>query len=247
MGKVVFITGATAGIGRATAELMLENGFTVWAVGRRFERLNELQKKFPETCVIGEMDVTNKESVDKFFADHDPNQIDILINNAGVAKGLEGSSAFRFEDWECMIDTNIKGLLYVTSKVLPALARKPGSHIVNLGSVAGKWVYPGGAVYCATKFAVRALSEGFRMNLLGKKVRITNIEPGMVETEFSKVRLGTQELSDKVYAGMTPLTAFDIAESILWCVSRPPHVNIAELTIFPVDQAGVGSTLVHRE
>lgn len=246
MAKIVFITGATAGIGRATAELMLKKGYTVWAVGRRLEKLKELQKKYPKTCVIGRVDVTSKKSVDDFFKKNKPEKIDILINNAGLAAGTEKTFEAKFTDWESMVDTNIKGLLYVMAKVLPHLAKKPGSHIVNLGSVAGKWIYPGGAVYCATKFAVRALSEGIRMDLLGRKVKVTNIEPGMVETEFSVVRLKDKKLADKVYSGMTPLKADDIAESILWCVERPAHVNISELTIFPVDQAGVGPHLVSR-
>jgi len=246
MAKIVFITGATSGIGFATAEMMLEKGYTVWAVGRREERLRQLRDRFPRSCVTGFMDVTDTKSVDEFFSKHDPSQIDILINNAGLAVGTEKAFEAPFEDWNQMLQTNVTGVLYVSSKVLPFLARKPGSHVVNLGSVAGKWVYPGGAVYCATKSAVRAFSEGLRMDLMGRKVKVTNIEPGMVETEFSLVRLKNPELAERVYAGMEPLRAQDIAESILWCLERPAHVNISELTLFPVDQAGVGPHLVAR-
>jgi NADP-dependent 3-hydroxy acid dehydrogenase YdfG len=143
-------------------------------------------------------------------------------------------------DWEEMIDTNIKGLLYMTRGVVGFMITKKSGHIVNLGSVAGRWTYPGGGVYCATKFAVRALSEGLRLDLIGTPIRVTNIEPGMVQTEFSLVRLGDQRKADQVYDKMTPLSAQDLAETILWCVQRPAHVNIQELVIFPTDQAGVG-------
>lgn len=150
----------------------------------------------------------------------------------------------RIADWDEMFDVNVKGLLSLTRGLLPFMIRNKSGHIVNLGSVAGRWTYPGGAVYCATKFAVRALSEGLRMDLVGTGIRVTNIEPGMVNTEFSKVRFGDQAAADKVYAGMTPLSAQDVAESILWCVQRPAHVNIQEIVIYPTDQAAIG--LVHR-
>ena len=244
--RIILVTGATAGIGLATALAFLGNGDEVWAVGRRLEKLKDLQKKFPKTCVIGKMDVTDKASVDAFFKKNSPEKIDILINNAGLAKGVAKLQDAQYSDIESMIDTNVKGLLYVTSKVLPLLSKKPGSHIVNISSVAARWVYPGGAVYCASKFAVRALSEGLRMDLMGSGVKVTDIQPGMVETEFSLVRTGDQKMAEKVYAGMKPLKASDIAESILWCVNRPSHVNVSELTLYPVDQAGVGPHLVSR-
>jgi 3-hydroxy acid dehydrogenase/malonic semialdehyde reductase len=139
-----------------------------------------------------------------------------------------------------MFDTNVKGMLYLTRAILPYMIKKKNGHIINLGSVAGHTVYPGGAVYCASKFAVRALSEGLRMDLAGTNIRVSNIEPGMVNTEFSKVRLGDQAKADQVYAGMTPLSPQDIAETILWCLQRPAHVNIQELIIYPTDQAAVG-------
>jgi 3-hydroxy acid dehydrogenase / malonic semialdehyde reductase len=244
--RTVLITGATAGIGWATALAFLEAGDVVWALGRRLEKLRELKKRFPKTCVIGKVDVTKKASVDQFFKINFAKKIDILINNAGLAKGTSKLQDGNYQDWEVMIDTNVKGLLYVTSKVLPSLSRKPGSHIINISSVAGRWVYPGGNVYSASKFAVRALSEGLRMDLMGTGVKVTDIQPGMVETEFSSVRFGNPELAAKVYSGMTALKASDIAESILWCVNRPSHVNVSELTLYPVDQAGVGPHLVSR-
>lgn len=245
--STILITGATAGIGWATAEAFLEQGHSVWALGRRLEKLKQLQKKFPKNCLIGKVDVTDRNSVDSFFKKNSPEKIDILINNAGLAKGTTKMQEADYQDWEVMLDTNIKGLLYVTSKVLPSLCKKPGSHIVNISSVAGRWVYPGGGVYAASKFAVRALSEGLRMDLMGTGVKVTDIQPGMVETEFSVVRTGSEKLAEKIYSGMKPLKASDIAESILWCVNRPSHVNISELTLYPVDQAGVGPHLVSRK
>lgn len=247
MSKVVLVTGATSGIGQATAELFLQKGYTVWAVGRRLEKLKELKKKYGKTCVIEKMDVTNEKSVKDFFTKHKPQNIDILVNNAGLALGTAKTQETSFSDWQTMIDTNVTGLMRVTSYVLPHIQKKKGAHIVNLGSVAGKWVYPGGAVYCSSKAAVRFFSEGLRMDLMGTGVKVTNIEPGMVETEFSVVRTRSKKLADKIYAGMDPLTAQDIAESILWCVERPARVNISELTIFPTDQAGVGPHLVARK
>jgi NADP-dependent 3-hydroxy acid dehydrogenase YdfG len=245
--KTVLVTGATAGIGYATAETFLTAGHTVWALGRRLEKLKELQKKFPKTCVAGQVDVNDHKSVDAFFKKNSPSEVDVLVNNAGLAKGAAKMQEADFSDWDVMIETNVKGLLYMTSKVLPHLAKKPGGHIVNISSVASRWVYPGGGVYCASKFAVRALSEGLRMDLLGTGVKVTDIQPGMVETEFSIVRLQSEKLAEKVYSGMQPLKAQDIAETIFWCVNRPAHVNISEVTVFPVDQAGVGPFLVNRK
>lgn len=245
--RIILVTGATAGIGWATAQAFLSLGDEVWAVGRRLEKLKALQKLYPKTCVIGEVDVTDKASVDRFFKKNPAEKIDVLVNNAGLAKGTTKMQEADFQDWESMIDTNVKGLLYVTSKVLPSLSKKPGSHIVNISSVASRWLYPGGGIYCASKFAVRALSEGLRMDLMGTGVKVTDIQPGMVETEFSEVRMGDRKLAQKVYSGMKPLKASDIAETIVWCVNRPSHVNISELTVFPVDQAGVGPHFVSRK
>lgn len=247
MAKWALITGATSGIGWATARSLAAAGFSILATGRRAEKLQELKtalvKDFSQIQVeIANFDLTDRAEVAEFLKNHSKtlSQVEVLVNNAGLAKGVDKMQDSSLDDWDTMLDTNVKGLLYMTRGVLPYLVQKNSGHIVNLGSVAGRWTYPGGGVYCATKFAVRALSEGLRMDLLGTKIRVTNIEPGMVNTEFSFVRLGDQSKADKVYEGMTPLTAHDIAETITWCVARPAHVNIQELVIYPTDQAHVG-------
>lgn len=247
MEKWALITGATAGIGWATAMALAEQGYGVFATGRRYEKLQELEKaikaKFPSVPVkIASFDVSDRFEVSEFLKAHSKEiaQIEVLVNNAGLAKGTDKMQDASLDDWEVMVDTNIKGLLFMTRGILPHMVQRNSGHIVNLGSVAGRWTYPGGGVYCATKFAVRALSEGLRMDLLGTKIRVTNIEPGMVHTEFSLVRFEDQNKADKVYEGMTPLRAEDIAETIAWCVARPAHVNIQELVIYPTDQAHVG-------
>jgi NADP-dependent 3-hydroxy acid dehydrogenase YdfG len=192
------------------------------------------------------VDVQSPEQIDRFVEKHRTQlaETDVLINNAGLAKGTDKLMDGKPADWDAMIDTNVKGLLYMTRAVLPFMMSAQRGHIVNIGSIAGKWVYPGGAVYCASKFAVRAINEGLRMDLLGTPLRVTNIEPGMVETEFSEVRLQSAERAKSVYAGMTPLSAADIAESIFWCAQLPAHVNISELVIMPTDQAAI--QMVHR-
>lgn len=247
MAKWALVTGATSGIGWATAEALAAQGFSIFITGRRSDRLEELssllRKKFPQIQMrSATFDISDRFEVSEFMKAHygELAHIDVLVNNAGLACGTEKVQDASLDDWETMIDTNVKGLLFVTRGVIEHMVRKNSGHIVNLGSVAGRWTYPGGAVYCATKFAVRALSEGMRMDLLGTKVRVTNIEPGMVNTEFSFVRLKDQVKADKVYEGMTPLSAQDIAETIAWCVNRPAHVNIQELVIYPTDQAHVG-------
>lgn len=250
MQKWSFISGATAGIGQATALALAEQGFNLVLNGRRQDRLEsvsqEIQKKYKVEVKLACFDVSDSKAVDQYFAENSKlaDQIEILVNCAGLAKGIERVQESKVSDWDEMIDTNVKGLLYLTRKVLPSMIKNKRGHVVNLGSVAGRWTYPAGAVYAATKFAVRALSEGLRMDLAGTQVRVTNIEPGMVETEFSLVRLGSQEKADQVYKGMRPLTAQDIAETIVWTLNRPAHVNIQELVIFPTDQAAVGQ--VHR-
>ncbi|NUN04692.1 MAG: SDR family NAD(P)-dependent oxidoreductase [Bdellovibrio sp.] len=246
MAKWAMITGATAGIGWATSLALAGQGFSILATGRRYEKLQELEKaikaKFPQVQVkLACFDVSDRFEVSEFLKAEAAllPQIEVLVNNAGLAKGTDKMHEASLDDWETMIDTNVKGLLFITRGILPFLTQKNSGHIVNLGSVAGRWTYPGGGVYCATKFAVRALSEGLRRDLLGTKIRVTNIEPGMVTTEFSMVRFNDQARADKVYEGMTPLTAEDIADTIAWCVARPAHVNIQELVIYPTDQAHV--------
>ena len=247
MAKWALITGASSGIAWATAEALAAQGFDIFVTGRRYEKLQELEKsikaRHPKTQVkLACFDVSDRFEVSEFVKAHKAEiaEVEILVNNAGLARGVEKMQDASLDDWEIMIDTNIKGLLFMTRAVVEHMVKKNSGHIINLGSVAGRWTYPGGGVYCATKFAVRALSEGLRMDLLGTKVRVTNIEPGMVNTEFSVVRLGDQAKADKVYEGMTPLSAQDIAETVAWCAARPAHVNIQELVIYPTDQAHVG-------
>lgn len=247
MAKWALITGASSGIGWATAEALAGQGFDIFATGRRYEKLQELEKaikaRHPKVQVkLACFDVSDRFEVSEFVKAHKAEiaDVEILVNNAGLARGVEKMQDASLDDWEVMIDTNIKGLLFMTRAVVEHMVKKNSGHIINLGSVAGRWTYPGGGVYCATKFAVRALSEGLRMDLLGTRVRVTNIEPGMVNTEFSVVRLGDQAKADKVYEGMTPLSAQDIADTVAWCAARPAHVNIQELVIYPTDQAHVG-------
>jgi len=246
--KWALVTGASSGIGEATAKQLAQLGYNLILVARRKERLEKLQKSLEESAkiqvLIATVDVSKSEQVKKFVEEFKEPlaQLSVLVNNAGLAKGTAQFQDGDIADWDVMIDTNVKGVLYFTRAVLPFLIANKSGHIVNMGSVAGRWVYPGGAVYCATKFAVRAISEGLRMDLLGKNIRVTDIEPGMVETEFSLVRHGDPAKARQVYAGMKPLTAGDIADTIAWVVTRPKHVNIQELVIYPTDQASVRDT-----
>ena len=251
--KWALVTGATSGIGWATCLSLAESGYSILAVGRRAERLAELQKKLEASSHAIQfqsavLDLSQKSAVGNFVEKNQDalKNLKVLVNNAGLAKGIDKIQDSDIADWDAMIDTNIKGLLYMTRAVLPFLIQQNAGHIVNIGSVAGRWTYPGGGVYCATKFAVRALTEGLRMDLLGTPIRVTNIEPGMVETEFSVVRLGDQNKANQVYENMKPLTPADIAETITWCVQRPGHVNIQELVIYPTDQAHVGQVARHK-
>ncbi len=243
--NLVMITGASSGIGFETSLLLLEKGYHVLALARRQDKLEELKKSVSEEALkrltIYPLDVTKKNLIQDFFALHTPllTNLTALVNNAGLALGSDPLQNGNPDDWDQMIDTNIKGLLYMTKLSLPYLIKNQG-HVVNIGSISGRWVYPGGNVYCATKFAVRAISEGLRMDLMGTGVRVTNIEPGMAETEFSEVRFNDNQKAKQVYQGMTPLTAKDIAETIEWSLSRPKHVNIHEMIVFPTDQAGMG-------
>jgi 3-hydroxy acid dehydrogenase/malonic semialdehyde reductase len=246
------VTGASAGFGQAIAHKLAEDQFNVILTGRRSERLNDIAQKISsqykvQTKVLS-FDISDYQACEAKMTEikNLMSKIEILVNNAGLALGVDKIQDGKISDWEEMIDTNIKGLLYMTRLVLPHMLEKNSGHIVNIGSVAGRWTYPGGAVYSATKFAVRAISESIRMDTLGKKVRVTNIEPGMAETDFSLVRLGDQAKAKKVYEGMSPLTPDDIAETVSWCVKRPKHVNIAELVIYPTDQVGVGAAYLHR-
>lgn len=243
----ILITGASSGIGASTAQLLAQKGHKLWLTGRRKDRLQKLQSQFPEGQIqISVFDIQSRSACEKFLQENEASlkKLDVLINNAGLAAGVDRLQTAKLDDLDVMIDTNVKGLLYLTRGILPHFIANKVGYIVNLGSVAGRWVYPAGAVYCATKFAVRAISEGLRQDLLGHNIRVTNIEPGMVQTDFSLVRMGSQEKADQVYAGMQPLTAQDIAECIDWVLSRPAHVNVQELVVYPTAQAHVG--MVHR-
>ncbi len=245
-GKTSLITGATSGIGRALSYTLAKQGINLILTGRRKERLKEiktdLEKKHKIKVLTLSFDISNKkETLDTLKKNKGAlSKVDYLINNAGGAHGSEPFDKADLNDFETMINTNVLGLLYVTHFMVPLLKGKKQGHIVNLGSVAGKWVYPNGAVYCASKHAVRALSEGLRLDLCGTNIRVTDIEPGMVETEFSMVRFKNDKArAKKVYEGLKPLSADDIAECIFWTLSRPEHVNISEMVIFPTDQASV--------
>lgn len=250
--KWALISGASSGIGWATATTLAKQGYNLYLLGRRESRLRDLQKSLAVESRLGVFDINDVAARGAFFQNEAVGlkNLDLLVNNAGLARGTEKLQDGQAADWDAMIDTNIKSLLSLTRAVLPGMIERKTGHIVNLGSVAGRWTYPGGAVYCATKFAVRALTEGLRMDLQGTGVRVTNIEPGMVQTEFSRVRFAGHPEADKmaesVYQGMIPLSAEDIAETILWCVNRPAHLNIQEVVIFPTDQSAVGPTYVHR-
>lgn len=247
---MILITGASSGIGAACAKIFAAHKRELFLVARRQTRLKSIQTKLSRTygidVHIAELDVSSRTAVEKFVKTHKKllARTSVLVNNAGLAKGISLFQDGELADWEEMINTNVKGLLYMTRALLPIFIKKSDGHIVNMGSVAGHWTYPKGNVYCATKTAVRALTETLRLDLSGTKVRVTEISPGMVETEFSVVRLGDQKKADAIYAGMTPLTAEDIAETVAWCVERPKHVNIQEVVIYPTDQAS--PTVVHR-
>ncbi len=244
MNRIALITGATSGIGKATAELLAANKFNLILTGRRKEKLetleSELIQRFGINVLSLSFDVRNKKEVNDAIAGLPQHwrAVDVLINNAGLAVGLSHIDKGEVDDWERMIDTNVKGLLYITRAVTPLMIACGRGHIVNISSIAGKEVYENGNVYCATKHAVDALSKAMRIDLLQDNIRVTNIAPGMVDTEFSTVRFkGDKARADKVYEGVTPLYAEDIAEAILFAITRPPHVNINDLVIMATDQA----------
>lgn len=242
------ITGASAGIGRQLAFLLAEDKAKLILIARRLDQLKVVQKECLERGAkdvqIFKCDLTKQNEIRTIAQQIQRKKITVqcLVNNAGLAKGTELVQGAQTSDWDQMIDTNVKGLLWLSREFFNSIIQTRG-HIVNIGSVAGRLVYEGGAVYCATKFAVRALSEGFRMDLKGTGVRVTNIEPGMVNSDFSLVRLGNQQKADAVYTDMMPLSPIDVAQNILWCLQQPPHVNIQELVIYPTDQASVGQVV----
>lgn len=249
---IALVTGATSGIGKSTAEIFAKNGYTVIITGRRQDRLSELQKQLEGTYKVKVhslcFDIRKLSEVEKAIQDlpAELKKIDVLVNNAGLAAGLSAIQDGNIDHWERMIDTNIKGLLYITKSVSKLMIENKKGHIINVGSIAGKEAYANGNVYCGTKHAVDALSKGMRIDLLPHNIKVSAVNPGMVETEFSIVRFdGDEERAKKVYEGLQPLTPEDVAETIYWMVSRPAHVNINDIIIMPSAQAN--ATTVKRQ
>ena len=249
--KIVFVTGASSGIGRACALVFAREGARLLLCARRKERLTELADEIRDTCHAEchyfQLDVRNQKDVETALKTLPApwKNIDFLINNAGLSRGLTKLHEGLLADWEEMIDTNIKGLLYISRVVIPGMVERGFGHIVNIGSIAGHEVYPGGNVYCATKFAVDAVTKGMQIDLVDTPLRVSAVDPGMVETEFSLVRFhGDAERAKNVYKGLTPLSGNDIAEAVLFCVTRPAHVNIHQLIIMPTAQGS--ATVAHR-
>jgi 3-hydroxy acid dehydrogenase / malonic semialdehyde reductase len=240
-GKRILVTGASAGIGAATAQLLARDGAQVIAAARRRERLEALAKGCPGLEVL-ELDVRDAAAVADAIGGL---ELDALVANAGLARGVETLDAGDPEDWAVMLDTNVKGLLHAVRAVLPGMKARGRGDVVLLGSVAGRQVYPGGGVYCATKHAVRAIYEGLRLDLAGAGLRFTTVDPGLVETEFSLVRFdGDAERAGKVYQGLQCLRPDDVADAIHWVLTRPAHVNVGELVLWPREQAS--TTVVQR-
>lgn len=238
----VLVTGASAGIGASCARAFAAEGARLILVARRRQRLEQLAAELRTDTRLVELDVRDANAVAEQLGSLD---VDVLVNNAGLGRGLEPIQQGSPQDWDEMIDTNVRALLSVTRAVLPGMVERGRGHVINIGSTAGHEVYPGGAVYCATKHAVGAITRGLRMDLLGTGVRVSTVDPGMVATDFSLVRFrGDQERADRVYAGLTPLTPDDVADAVLWCATRPPHVNIDEVILKALDQAT--STLINR-
>lgn len=247
--KWVLITGATAGIGKATAQLFAESGCNLVITGRRKERLKtlkeNLESNFDTEVEIASFDISDGQAC-QTFVDELSHPIDILVNNAGLAKGVDAVFDAELDDWDTMIDTNIKGVLTMTRLIAPQMKERNSGHIINIGSIAGHESYPGGSVYCSTKHAVRAFTEATKKDLHGTDVRVSMVSPGLVETEFSEVRFkGDKERADQVYEDYEPLVAQDIAEIVHFMANRPPHVNIMDTVVFPVAQSS--STMVHRK
>jgi len=249
--KIVFITGASSGIGKACAEVFAAEKANLILAARRIDKLKKLSESLKKKHKIKvryfQLDVRNLEEVKKSISSFEKEwkKIDILINNAGLARGFSKIYEGDTVAWEEMIDTNIKGLLFVTREVLPFMVKRKKGHIINIGSIAGHEVYANGNVYCATKFAVNALNQAIRIDVFDKNIKVSSVDPGMVETEFSLVRFsGDKEKAKNVYTGLKPLAAFDIAQSVLFCAAQPPHININEIIITPTAQAS--ATLTNR-
>jgi hypothetical protein len=250
-GKTVFITGASSGIGRATAIAFAREGARLLVCARRLEPLEELRQTLAAAGApavhLFELDVQKRAEVEAAITDLpvDWKDIDVLVNNAGLSRGLAKLYEDDPQNWEEMIDTNVKGLLYVTRSVVPGMVARGRGHVINLGSTAAYTTYANGAVYCATKAAEKSISEGLKIDLMGTAVRVTSVDPGMVETDFSKVRFrGDEERAAKVYQNITPLQPEDVADAIVWAASRPAHVNIHTVVMTTIDQAN--STVFNR-
>lgn len=250
--KIVFVTGASSGIGEACTRAFAALGAGILMCARRLERLEklaeELRKDFGVKAHALALDVRDRAAVKKAIESlpGEWSNIEVLVNNAGLSRGLDKFHEGLVSDWDEMIDANVKGLLYVSRAVIPGMVERGRGHVINIGSIAGREVYPMGNVYCATKYAVWALSKGMRLDLNGTPVRVSEVAPGLVETEFSQVRFhGDTERAAKVYQGYTPLRPEDVADAAVWCATRPSHVNIAEVLIMSTDQAS--TTLVHRK
>lgn len=248
--KIVFITGASSGVGKACAKHFAALGANIIITARRFQRIQELalllEKEYGIEALPLKMDISNKEQVQQTIASLNDgwDQIDILLNNAGVGVTSELMQNANVDDWDIIIDTNIKGMLYVTHSILPSMIKRNAGHIINIGSTAGHDHYKGGNVYSASKHAVKALTRSLRIDLSGYRIRVSEIDPGMIKTEFSEVRWN-KEKAEKFYAGFHPLTADDIADSVIYCTTRPLHVDIAEIVIYPTAQAA--PTIIHRD
>ena len=241
--KVVLITGASSGIGKSTAYFFADQGCKLILTARRQERLQQMAKeitaKYNVAVLPLVLDVQDKVKVQDTIAnlDSDWANINILVNNAGLAKGVAKIQDANLDDWDIMLDTNVKGLLYVTHAVLAGMVERNSGHVINVGSIAGRDYYPGGNVYCATKHAVKAICKTLRIDLLGTNIRVSEVAPGMVQTEFSEVRLKDKAQADAVYAGFKPLDADDIADAIVYCATRPLHMDVSSITIYPTAQA----------
>ena len=252
--RTALITGASSGIGEACAHVFAAAGDRLVLVARREDRLADLARTLAdahgtETLTIT-LDVRDRPAVESALGSLPEGwrDIDVLVNSAGLAAGLAAFQDADPDDWDRMLDTNVRGVLTVTRALIPGMLARRSGHIVNVGSIAGRGAYPGGLVYCASKAALDRITTGMRMDVLGSGVRVSTVDPGLVETEFSVVRFGgDQGRADSVYDGLTPLTATDVAEAVQWITDRPPHVVVADMMLLPIAQAGVGAGLVHRE
>ncbi|MDH5589077.1 MAG: SDR family NAD(P)-dependent oxidoreductase [Gemmatimonadota bacterium] len=251
IGKRVLITGASAGIGESCARAFASHGAHLLLSARRKDRVAELAGELAAAHGVQAsahaLDVTDREAVAAYVAELQADDLlpDILVNNAGKARGLDKFHEGALDDWEDMIDTNVKGLLYMSRAILPYMVGRNAGHVINIGSIAGRWVYPKGAVYNATKFAVWALNEGMNIDLAGTKVRVSSVDPGLTETEFSEVRFhGDTERARSVYADTTPLTGEDVADAVVYVANTPPHVDVINLVLMPTDQRH--AMILHR-